>query len=606
MARKWKPKKQRFGLIVDNFAGGGGTSTGIEQAIGEPVDIAINHDSEAIRMHEVNHPETKHYCESVYDIDPKKVTKGRSVDLCWLSPDCKHFSKAKGGRPVDKSIRGLAWVAIRWAATVKPRVIMLENVEEFKGWGPVMQNEKGDFVPDPEKKGSLFNSFVNILSQGVTKDDEGLAECLETLEVSPESLQARKIMQGLGYVVETKELVACDYGAPTKRKRLFLIARRDGQEIVWPTPTHGNPKLDDVQRGELKPWRTASEIIDWTDLGKSIFDRKKPLAENTLRRIARGIRKFVIENPKPYILDDSVAPTLMVNTTGHPGTAVDEPISTITTGGHHALISPLITRIGQTGFGKDKLSYSMLSPLTTITTKAEHLLISPILVQMGYGDSEGKRQISLHNPLGTITSGGNKFGMAAAFLVKHYGGNYNGPGTSMKEPLHTITSVDHNAVCTAFIARQFGTRTGHKVDEPLKTIMPEGGGKSQLVSAFLMKYYGSDTGQGVDEPIHTIVGKDRFGLVTIKGEQYRITDIHMRMLQSRELYPGQGFPEQYIFDRDINGKYITKKQQIAKCGNAVVPQLAKALVEANLPDRCRGNMTVQDSLPLGEVSHIST
>ncbi|MBC2241840.1 DNA cytosine methyltransferase [Listeria booriae] len=511
MTRKWKPKKQGFGLIIDNFAGGGGTSTGIEQATGEPVDIAINHDSEAVRMHEVNHPETKHYCESVYDIDPKKVTKGRSVDLCWLSPDCKHFSKAKGGKPVDKSIRGLAWVAIRWALTVKPRIIMLENVEEFKGWGPVIRNEKGDFVPDPEKKGSLFNSFVKILSKGVAKDDEGLAECLETLEVNPESIQARKIMEGLDYVVETKELVACDYGAPTKRKRLFLIARKDGQEIVWPTPTHGNPRLEAVQKGELKPWRTAAEIIDWTDLGKSIFDRKKPLAENTLRRIARGIRKFVIENPKPFIIDGYVAPAMMVNTTGHTGTSLDEPISTITTGGHHALISS-------------------------------------ILVQMGYGDSEGKRQISLHNPLGTITSGGNKFGIAAMFLSKDYVG------------------------------------------------------KSQNVSAFLMKYYGTDTGQSLNEPIHTIVSRDRFGLVTIKGEQYRITDICMRMLQSHELYPGQGFPEQYIFDRDINGKYITKKQQIAKCGNAVVPQLAKALVEANLPERCRGNMTVQDSLPLGKVS----
>ncbi|MBC1850934.1 DNA cytosine methyltransferase, partial [Listeria seeligeri] len=251
------------------------------------------------------------------------------------------------------------WVAIRWAATVKPRVIMLENVEEFKGWGPVMQNEKGDFIPDPEKKGSLFNSFVNILSNGVSKNDEGLAECMETLEIKPGTLLAQKIMNGLGYVVETKELVACDYGAPTKRKRLFLIARRDGQKIVWPTPTHGNPNLHEVQNGELKPWRTASEVIDWTDLGNSIFNRKKPLADNTLRRIARGIKKFVIDNPNPFIINNSVAPTLMVNTTGHPGSSLSEPISTITTGNHHALISP-------------------------------------ILVQMGYGDNEGKRQISLH------------------------------------------------------------------------------------------------------------------------------------------------------------------------------------------------------------------
>ncbi|MBC1228638.1 DNA cytosine methyltransferase [Listeria booriae] len=506
-----KYRNKKTGLIIDNFAGGGGTSTGIEQAIGGPVDIAINHDEEAVRMHKVNHPDTLHYCESVYDIDPKIVTQGKLVDLCWLSPDCKHFSKAKGGRPVDKSIRGLAWVAIRWAATVKPRVIMLENVEEFRGWGPVMQNEKGDFIPDPEKKGSLFNSFVNILSNGVSKNDEGLAECMETLEIKPGTLLAQKIMNGLGYVVETKELVACDYGAPTKRKRLFLIARRDGQKIVWPTPTHGNPKLQEVQNGELKPWRTASEVIDWTDLGNSIFNRKKPLADNTLRRIARGIKKFVIDNPNPFIINNSVAPTLMVNTTGHPGSSLSEPISTITTGNHHALISP-------------------------------------ILVQMGYGDNEGKRQISLHNPLGTITSSGNKFGLAATILVKN----------------------------------------------------PEN--QAKHVSAFLMKYYGSDTGQSLDEPIHTIVGKDRFSLVTIKGENYCITDIQMRMLQSKELYPAQGFPKNYIFDRDINGEYITKKQQIAKCGNAVVPQLAKALVEANLPDRCSGaKMSVQDSFPLRDL-----
>jgi DNA (cytosine-5)-methyltransferase 1 len=290
-------------IIVDNFAGGGGASTGIELATGRSVDIAINHDPASIAMHTVNHPETEHFCENVWDIDPREVTKGRPVGLCWLSPDCKHFSKAKGGKPVEKKIRGLAWVAVRWAATVKPRVIMLENVEEFKTWGPLTKDGK----PDPDKKGHTFNSFKNALKRQ-------------------------------GYKVECRELRACDYGAPTIRKRLFLIARCDGKPIVWPKPTHADPQSDKYKTGKLKSWRTAAEIIDWSLECPSIFDRKKPLAENTQRRIARGIFKFVLDNPKPYIV-----------------------------------------RIGHTGFGGDRLQYPIDQPLTTITTKAEHLLVTPVL-----------------------------------------------------------------------------------------------------------------------------------------------------------------------------------------------------------------------------------
>lgn len=465
-------------LIVDNFAGGGGASTGIELATGRNVDIAINHDPAAIAMHMVNHPETEHYCESVWDVDPRKVTRGRPVGLAWFSPDCKHFSKAKGGKPVEKGIRGLAWVAVRWAATVRPRVIMIENVEEFKTWGPLLK----DGHPDPDKKGKTFKAFVNALKRQ-------------------------------GYQLDWKELRACDYGAPTIRKRLFLVARCDGRPIVWPKPTHGDPKSDEVRKGKLKPWRTAAEIIDWSIKCPSIFNRKKPLSENTMRRIARGIQRFVIENPNPFIV-----------------------------------------RIGQTGFGGDRLQYSLDQPLTTTTTKAEHLLISPTLIQMGYGDPEGRRVLNLNKSLGTITAGGNKFALA-----------------------------------TAFIARQFGTSTGHEITRPLGTVMPKGGGKSQLVTAFLTKYYGADIGQSVQHPLYTVTTKDRFGLVTIKGQDYKIVDIGMRMLEPHELFAAQGFPSDYIIDVDADGRKYSKSAQVARCGNAVPPPFAEALVRANLPDLCTGS-----------------
>ncbi|WP_412102098.1 DNA cytosine methyltransferase [Paenibacillus larvae] len=442
------------------------------------MDIAINHDPAAIAMHMVNHPETEHYCESVWDVDPRKVTRGRPVGLAWFSPDCKHFSKAKGGKPVEKGIRGLAWVAVRWAATVRPRVIMIENVEEFKTWGPLLK----DGHPDPDKKGKTFKAFVNALKRQ-------------------------------GYQLDWKELRACDYGAPTIRKRLFLVARCDGRPIVWPKPTHGDPKSDEVRKGKLKPWRTAAEIIDWSIKCPSIFNRKKPLSENTMRRIARGIQRFVIENPNPFIV-----------------------------------------RIGQTGFGGDRLQYSLDQPLTTTTTKAEHLLISPTLIQMGYGDPEGRRVLNLNKSLGTITAGGNKFALA-----------------------------------TAFIARQFGTSTGHEITRPLGTVMPKGGGKSQLVTAFLTKYYGADIGQSVQHPLYTVTTKDRFGLVTIKGQDYKIVDIGMRMLEPHELFAAQGFPSDYIIDVDADGRKYSKSAQVARCGNAVPPPFAEALVRANLPDLCTGS-----------------
>ncbi|WP_157456775.1 DNA cytosine methyltransferase [Carnobacterium maltaromaticum] len=496
-------------LIIDNFAGGGGASTGIELATGRSVDVAINHDPDAIAMHKANHPNTIHYCEDVFDINPLEVTKGRPVALCWLSPDCKHFSKAKGGKPVDKKIRGLAWIAVRWAAKVKPRMIILENVEEFKSWGPLKDNR-----PDPEKKGQTFNIFV-------------------------------KQLQKEGYEVEWRELKACDYGAPTTRKRFFMIARCDGQPIVWPEKTHGARDDAQVIVGNLKPYRNASEIIDWSIPGNSIFERKKPLCDSTMKRIARGIFKFVINNPDPFIV--RIGQTgFGKNKMQYP---LEKPLTTITTKAEHCLVTPTIM-VNTTNHNGSSLN----DPLKTITTGGHHALVAPTLIQMGYGDSEGKRVLDTHKPLGTITSGGNKFATATAFISKYYGGFYSGAGIDMRDPTDTITQSDHHS----------------------------------LVVAFLTKYYGSEVGQDLNTPLHTITTKDRFGLVTIKGEDYKIVDITLRMLQPRELFLAQGFPGNYIIDKDQNGEKISKAKQIARCGNSVSPPIPKALVRANLPEICKG------------------
>lgn len=397
-------------IVVDNFAGGGGASTGIEKATGLNVDIAINHDPEAIRMHKTNHPDTEHYCESVWDVDPKKAVRGRKVGLCWLSPDCTHHSRAKGGKPVSNTLRGLAWIALKWGGSVRPRVIMLENVVEFEGWGPLTDEGK----PDPKRKGETFKSYIGELER-------------------------------LGYEVEWKHLSACDYGAPTSRTRFFLIARCDGKPIVWPKPTHA-PVEEINKKNLLQPYRTAGSIIDWSIPAPSIYKRKKPLSENTVERLRRGIKKFVVENEKPYIV------------------------------------------------------------------------------------------------------GGN------AFFLTHYYSTIADEtrGGTMDQPIHTIPT-----------ANRFG-----------------------LVCAFLTKYYGSDTGQSLHAPLHTVTTKDRFGLVIVKGTPYKIYDVGLRMLQPRELFNGQGFPKDYIIDVDYEGKKYSKKEQVARCGNAVPPAFSFALTQANLPDLC--------------------
>jgi DNA (cytosine-5)-methyltransferase 1 len=566
-------------LVVDNFAGGGGASTGIALAIDRSVDIAINHDPAAIAMHQANHPDTLHLCESVWEVNPRKVTQGQPVGLAWFSPDCTHFSKAKGGKPVSKKIRGLAWVAVRWVAQVRPRVIMIENVEEFVTWGPLIaardtetgrllkkvygeDGESCDIVvaapgeevplelrvmhPDPKRKGQTFRAFVNKLRK-------------------------------FGYQVDWKELRACDYGAPTIRKRFFLVARCDGWPIVWPEPTHGDPKSKAVQSGKLQPWRTAAEIIDWSIPCPSIFERKRPLKEATLRRIARGIMKFVINNATPFIIpvthhgSDRVA-------------SIDAPFPTITAAhrGEHALITPVIDRqfTRSTANAADE-------PLGTITAggSGKANLVTAFLTQYHTeATNSAVRGQTVDKPLLTQDAS-NRYGLVAASLVKHYGGGYTGAGNDPGEPLSTVTAVDHNALVTSHMIKMYGTNVGQRTDEPLHTITA-GGFHLGEVRAFLLKYYSTNVGQELDEPLQTVTTKHRFGLVTVHGEDYQIIDIGMRMLEPRELFKANGFPDDYIIDVEINGKKCSKASQVARCGNAVPPHFVKALVEANLPEMC--------------------
>ncbi|EPB9886007.1 DNA cytosine methyltransferase [Yersinia enterocolitica] len=615
-------------IIVDNFAGGGGASTGIELATGRSVDIAINHDPNAIAMHTTNHPDTLHYCESVFDIDPIAATAGRPVGLAWFSPDCRHFSKAKGSKPVKKEIRGLAWVVVRWALAKKPRVVMLENVEEFKTWGPLITAEDGTEHPDPARAGETFAAFVAMLTTGIDAEHPALQECCEVLGIDINSIDAKRLQAGLGYVVDHKELRASDYGAPTIRKRFFMVMRCDGLPVVWPEPTHGDPKLLEVQSGHRKPWRTAAECIDWSIPCPSIFERKKPLAENTLKRIARGIQRFVIDNPMPFIvkcnhtssktsydcfrgqaLDQPlqtitkthgyavVTPHITKFRSGATGQECDEPLPTITAGssarpggnGHalgmvEAKLAPFIARIGQTGFGGDRMAYEAEKPLTTITSKAEHLLVAPIIARE-FGNSVGH---VVDEPSGTITaSGGGKSRLVSAFLAKHFGGNYTGSGADLNQPAHTVTTVDHHALVTSNLIKLRGTcKDGQQVTQPMPTITA-GGLHIGEVRAFLLKYYGNEKeGVSLNDPLHTVTTNDRFGLVTVEGIDYQIVDIGMRMLQPHELYAAQGFPSWYIIDRDYTGTKYAKDKQVARCGNAVPPPFAEALVRANLPEMC--------------------
>lgn len=755
-------------LIIDNFAGGGGTSTGLEQAFGRHVDIAINHDPEALAMHAANHPYTKHLCESVWDVDPIKVTNNQPVGLVWLSPDCKHFSKAKGGKPVEKKIRGLAWVTLRWAAKCKPRIIMLENVEEFKTWGPLLIAADGSAKPDPAKKGKTFESFIRQL-------------------------------RGHGYAVEFREMRGCDHNTPTIRKRFFLVARRDGIAIKWPAATHGAPDSIGVRSGKLLPYRTAAECIDFSIPCPSIFTRDRPLAPATLRRIAKGIMRYVVDAADPFIIGQG-GPIYA----GKPVSA-SQPFGTLTTENHRAVVLPTIVPV--THKGGDRAE-SINEPFRTITGahRGEKALSVASLVQVGYGErpalyrcgacgadfndkhasgvgglapaeclrcgeewnielvqaAQAPRALDIEKPLGTIVGGAGKHAVTAAFLSPYYsdkrpsdargqlpgepvktvttenrhalvsallagvGGragqsrprspaepystvtskgdgavvsaslakHYTGVvGSDLADPIGTVTSTDHHSLVTTFltehanasnqrvmpadeplrticaqvkgghfsmvsahitkfrtgatgsdmntpmptitagpkenpagaphalgivtahIQRDMGASIGHAADAPLGTVTAGRGGKSALVTsnmiklrgtstaagtdeplgtvsaggqhhaevrAFLLSYYGSDQAPMIDGPLATVTSRDRFGLVTIRGQDYRIVDIGLRMLQPRELYRAQGFPDDYIIGDDpAQGLKLTKSAQVRMCGNSVCPPMAKALILAN-------------------------
>lgn len=564
-----RARRDRGEIIVDSFAGGGGASMGIEWALGRCVDVAINHNEHAIAMHEENHPHTKHVREDIWKVDHEAVTHGRPVGLLWCSPDCKHFSRAKGAKPVEKKIRSLAWVVITWAKRARPRVIILENVREFAEWGPLTKDNK----PCKARKGLTFKRWVGRL-------------------------------RALGYVVEWRVLNAADYGAPTHRRRLFLIARRDGRPIVWPEPTHGP--------GREHPWRTAAECIDWSLACPSIFLTKeegrkvgcnRPLAEKTMRRIAHGLKRYVLDNPRPFIVgvggrmgqtqpapvdqpsntitaknDRSlVVPSLLrVNHGGDEfrGQSVCDPLSTVT--GHHgqALMAPTISRIGQTN-GNGSYSYSAEDPLTTVTSKAEHLLVAPNLVHYHSEKGPGEnRASSLDEPLPVQTTE-NRFGLVSAFVAQHFGGMVGKPADV---PLPTVTGIDHNAlVASNLIHMNHGEEQWSAVDEPLRTV--SAGGNHAAVVAFLLKYFGTAIGQHLSAPLHTVTSKPRFAIVNVAGVSYAIADIGMRMLTPRDLARAQGFPEDY---RLIG----TKARQVAAIGNSVCPVMARVLVEANYkPDQ---------------------
>lgn len=579
-------------MIVDSFAGGGGASTGIELATGRVVDIAINHDPDAILMHKTNHPHTKHYQASVWDVDPVEVCGGKRVGLLWASPDCKHFSKAKGGKPVEKKIRGLAWIVLRWAGTVHPRVIMLENVEEFQTWGPVRKGK-----PVKKLAGKTFHRW------------------LEQLEA-------------LGYAVEWQELVAADYGAPTTRKRFFLIARRDGRPIVWPEPTHAPADSPEVKAGRKKPWRSAAEIIDWSLPCPSVFDTReeikakyglnaqRPLRPNTMRRVARGVDKFVIRSASPFLV--------VVNHSGEfRGQEIGEPLQTITAKHGYGVAAPVMAPLTMHN-NENATGTAITEPVNTITgtgAGGHQMLITPAMIQYHTEQTERVRGQDVGEPLMTIDAS-NRYGLAAASLVKYYGSAQH--GQEIREPLHTVTAKDREGVTVASLSKFYGGVVGTVATDPVPTITAID--HNALQTAHMVKLKGDNLGGPAGEPVQTITASGlHHGVVTtrieraaegvplqnwpkiraalnefcgyhleenevilfsIGGAWYFMADIGLRMLTPRELYRANGFPDDYKIERDYTGHEYGKSKQVARCGNAVPPPFATALVRANLPEWC--------------------
>lgn len=546
-------------LIVDSFAGGGGASTGIELATGRVVDIAINHDPDAILMHRTNHPRTRHFQASVWDVNPVEVCRGCSVGLLWASPDCKHFSKAKGGKPVDRNIRGLAWIVLRWAGTVRPRVIILENVEEFQTWGPVRRGR-----PVKSKRGQTFRRFVSQL-------------------------------KALGYSVEWRELVAADYGAPTTRKRFFLIARCDGRPVVWPEPTHAPAGSPAVKAGLMLPWRSAAEIIDWSLPCPSIFDTReeikakyglaaqRPLRPNTMRRVARGIDKFVLKAPRPYLV--------VVNHAGEfRGQEVDSPLQTITARHGYGIASPMMAPWTVTNT-TNSTGHTPDEPVDTARTGGGggQMLMGASLIQYHTEQGESMRGQKVDGPLLTVDAS-NRYGLAAASLTKYYSGEQQ--NQDITDPLHTITTKDREGLTVASLSKYFGGVAGAEMSQPLPTITAGGTHFGVVTTKVVRACPGEDLQRWpkVRECLNEYCGyelmDDEVILFNIDGAWYFIADVGLRMLTPRELYRANGFPDDYIIDRDFTGKAYGKSKQVARCGNAVPPPLATALVRANLPEWC--------------------
>lgn len=552
-------------IITDNFAGGGGASTGMELATGRPVAIAINHDPDAILLHKTNHPYTEHLQASVWDVDPVEVCKGRPVGLAWFSPDCKHFSKAKGAALVNRNIRGLAWIVLRWAGTVRPRVIMLENVEEFQTWGPVRKGK-----PVKKKKGQTFQKWKKQLSD-------------------------------LGYQIEHRELVAADYGAPTTRKRFVLVARCDGKPIVWPKPTHGPRDSEDVKSGKLLPWRSAAEIIDWSISGYSIFASKneikekygvnvvRPLADNTLRRVIRGVDKFTIKSGKPFLVECNHGGD------GHTR-GVEDSLNTVTgkyTGG---LCQPVMAPITFSNTCNSIGSPADM-PVHTITSAGNQILTAASLIQYHTEQNESARVAGLNAPINTVDAS-NRYGLACANLVEYYSG---GRPLSIDAPMHTVTSHDREAVVAAHVAEFKGQDIGQSVLKPLRTITASAGEFAEC-RTILAKVGVDNFGYWpeVRDLLNRYCGyhlaSDEILLLLIGGILYFIADITLRMLTPRELYNAMGFPPDYIIDHDYLGNAYGKTKQVARCGNAVCPPMAEAMVRANLPEWCKVKISTMAEL----------
>lgn len=533
-------------IIVDSFAGGGGASTGIEVATGRVVNIAINHDADAILMHSVNHPFTEHYQASVWDIDPEEVCKGRPVGLAWFSPDCKHFSKAKGSALVDKHIRGLAWIVLRWAATVRPRVIMLENVEEFQTWGPVRKGK-----PVSKKACKTFQQW-------------------------------KWQLMNLGYEIEHRELVAADYGAPTSRKRFVLVARCDGRPIVWPERTHAPADHPDVIAGKLLPWRSAAEIIDWTQPMYSIFATKqeikerygvnavRPLADNTMRRIIRGVDKFTIKSGKPFLVP-----------TGYGDMSAANLIQYHTEQTEAARVNGLT------------------EPMPTVDASNRYGLTAAHLTEY-YGNGQ---PVDLRDPAHTVTAH-DREALTAVHLDKYFGGGYSGCGNSADEPITTITAEPRHSICAAHVVEFKGQDKGQSAADPLRTITASAG-EFGVCSVKIERYaHGAEIGYWpeIRELLNKYCGytlaEDEILLLNISGIWYFISDIGLRMLTPRELYNAMGFPPDYIIDfvDPKTGKPYSKAAQVARCGNAVCPPMAEAVVRANLPEWCGGKIKTMEQL----------